>query len=301
MRAADPRIRIGAAGPGGKVNYGEGVSFADLIGNEALQELRRGKGSVIKNACPGMKTADCIEKLRHGRKPAAAPADWWAVVSSEASNSFDFAVIHRYERANLAGAGKKKRFVLSERISDLKAGLASARGKPVPVALTEWNTPNEKRRGKLDDIEHLQEIAMQTGMNAAAGLDFALYWPMRASFASHRPLFSIAAGPTPVSALLGRLARNLSGASVTQSLATTDVYALHLRDDKGDGVMLVNTGTKDISFAWHHAPATRFSVEMIAAGEARTSAPPCADSAPERAHSVVPVPARSILLARARR
>ena len=297
MRAADPRIKIGAAGPGGKQNFNKGIAFADKLGTDALRELRGQSGSVVKNACPKMKTAACITKLQGG-SPPPPPRPWWPVIIEQARDSFDFAVIHRYERVNLKGIRKKKDFVLSTRIAKLKAWLSKQKGQPVPISLTEWNTPNERRRGELTNIEHAQEIAMQIGMNAAGGLDFAHYWPMRIKSRAFKPMFTLESTATPASDLFSLLGPIISNAQVSQSLLGKGVYALQTQQSNQEGLILVNTGIKTISVNWSHLPADRLSlVQILPARDGQAHIDPvCSEPGQGRQQTTVTLPSQSIAI-----
>lgn len=124
MRAADPQVRIGAAGPG---TLG-GVGFADRLGAPALSRLRAGAGN-SRRACPGLTTPACIATLQQG-DPVPAPEAWWPTVMQLAAGSFDYAVLHRYARATPLGAAG---FPLSERTHRLRRALQQA-----PAARCRW-------------------------------------------------------------------------------------------------------------------------------------------------------------------
>lgn len=289
MRAADPSVHIGAAGPGAL----NGIAFADRLGAAALARLRAGAIN-SRRACPGLTTPACIAALQQG-EPAPAAAPWWPTVMTEAGDSFDYAVIHRYARALPL---KPATFPLTQRTQRLKEALQQAAGRAVPLALTEWNTPSEQRHGTLSEVEHLMEIAIQRGNDAVSGVDYALYWPLRAPAPGHRPLLKTDGSPTAVAQLLALLAPLAGADELAQTTLADDLYVLRTRDAEGPGYLLVNTGARDRVIELDAAAAGAVTVQRINSDESGKAMPlhTCLAAGIHPSSPRVHAPARSICL-----
>ena len=236
MRSVDPSIRIGAAGP----MHIHSVGFADQIDGLALAESRRAPGGV-RRLCRGLGRAACAKRLLNGRPQPADVPRWWPTLLSEAGDAFDFAVVHSYALSNVAGGSTPEKFRLTERIKNLKKLLKDAKGYAVPVALTEWNTPNFEGP-PADEIEHLMEVTIQLGGFAVAGLDHALYWPMRSPGGHFPAAYDDAGEPTVVGKLLEEIHELINEVEAAQTVVRGTVYAYMARAAGGRGTVLVNRG-----------------------------------------------------------
>lgn len=289
MRAADPAVHIGAAGPGTM----NGVAFADRLGAAALARLRAGAIN-SRRACPGRTMPDCIAALQQG-EPVPAQVFWWPTIMAEAGDSIDYAVIHRYARATpLAPAA----FPLSLRTQRLREGLQHGTGRQVQLALTEWNTPSEKRHGALSEMEHLMEIAIQRGNDAVAGVDYALYWPLRAPAPGHRPLLDGSGKPTAAAHLLALLSPVTNAAELAQGTLAGEIYVLRTRSGTGMDYLLVNTGARDRVIALEPSGPLPITVQQISSDESGKAMPlhTCLAAGIHPSAPGVHAPARSISL-----
>lgn len=237
MRAEDPGILIGAAGPSGA----RGLSFADQLTPAQLRHFR-GQGGKVKDACQGDKPKECIETLR-SRVPGKQEAPhWWPTLLREAGDSFDFAVIHRYDLANIGGARAREGiFPFSDGPRRLRALIEEAKGRPVAIALTEWNAP--ARAGMLSETDHLLNVAIQLGNTLAGRVDFAHYWPLRIAAGKHRPLLGMEASQaTPASQVFAMMSA-MAGSSrqVWEASPEEGVYVLQGRQQQGGNIIVVNT------------------------------------------------------------
>ena len=237
MRAADPGILIGAAGPSGE----RAVSFADHLTPVQLRYFRE-QGDNNQKVCPGVKPRDCIEIIQ-ARIPGKRYAPlWWPTLLKEAGTDFDFAVIHRYDMAKIGGLRAREGvFAFSDGPRRLRALLEEAKGGPVPIALTEWNTP--ARAGMLTETDHLLNIAIQLGNTLAAGVDFAHYWPLRFPSGKRNPLFSMDAAEATPTAKIFAIMSALSEPSwqLAESSPEDGIYILRGRQQKGENFVVVNT------------------------------------------------------------
>lgn len=240
MRAADPEILIGAAGPSGA----RAVSFADHLTPVQLRYFRE-QGDNSQKVCPGVKPRDCIEVIQ-ARIPGRWNAPlWWPTLLKEAGTDFDFAVIHRYDMANIGGARARDGiFPFSEGPRRLRALIEEAKGRPVPIALTEWNTP--ARAGVLTETDHLLNIAIQLGNTLAAGVDFAHYWPLRFPTGKRNPLFNMDAAEATPAAKMFAIMGALSAPSwqLAESSPENGIYVLRGRQKKGENIIVVNTNAR---------------------------------------------------------
>lgn len=289
MRAVDPSVRIGAAGP----STLNGIAFADRLGAAALARLRAGAIN-SRRACPGLTTPACIAALQQG-EPAPTAAPWWPTIIAQAGDSFDYVVIHRYARAlPLTPAA----FALTQRTQRLKAALQQGAGRAIPLALTEWNTPSEKRHGALSEMEHLLEIAIQRGNDAVAGVDYALFWPLRAPAHGHRPLLETDGRPTAVAQLLALLVPVTNATELVQDTLAGDIYVLRTRSVSGVDYLLVNTGARDRVIALDTADGGEWTVQQISGDESGKAMPlhTCLAAGIHPSAPRVHAPARSISL-----
>lgn len=240
MKAADPTIKIGAIGPHA-FKGGDAVGFADNMSQSGLvvyrEELLAGK-----DTCEKGKKKACMQKF--GISAAPMPV-WWDVVLSEAADSFDFAVIHRYRTSQVKddkfeNTGRDR---LGQYITELKSHIEAGKGAPVQLALTEWNMPNQSNR-ELDESEHALDIAEQIGSYLEGGVDFAMYWPMRLPGRFFTLLSLDEMQPTPSYHALA-LARRYTGEQIASAYGnySNDLYILSTGYKGGYNVLLVNKAT----------------------------------------------------------
>ena len=241
MRAADPEILIGAAGPTGT----DGIAFADRLTPRQLSEFRKKGG--MKQFYANLGASQCVRKIQKEIPGRAACSPWWPTLLEQAGDSFDFAVIHRYTSINLAAdSPRTDAFRLTQAPQRLRAYLEKARGKTTPIALTEWNTPNEKRNRCFTEIDHLLDIAVQIGNNAVGGVDFTHYWPLRPLSSAFKPLLTEDGRMTAVARLFGMAGEMLHEAQAAHYMPVENVYVLNVRRAGQEGVLIVNTGARPI-------------------------------------------------------
>jgi hypothetical protein len=255
MRAADPTIMIGASGPRSVQTLG----FADRIGEEGLRRFRM-SGSRGKKACGGLPVEDCIARFASDRGVIERPEPWWPTLVKEAGRNFDFAVIHRYNYAieELANLG------MTKKIKKLKKYLHEATGRTIPIALTEWNTPNEKKSKPLTEMAQLLDIAVQLGNNAAGGVEFAHYWPMHLPDGGFKPLTDKHGNLAAVGRLFSLFAEVMTGSEVSEFVLTERVYVLRTRRTDGTGYIFVNTNSKAVRVKLDNLPGGSIRVSRIA-------------------------------------
>jgi len=243
MRAANPEISIGAAGPA----WLHAPSFANEIGGSTLQALRKGTLSVQK-LCAGLGVDPCIAQLGgDSRKSRERQKEWWARLIELAGDSFDFAVVHHYSRPDWTKAERLGEFPETRLLRELRSWLERTRGRPTPVALTEWNTSNERRHGRQTDFEHLVGTAVLLGNILASGIDFAHYWPLRSPDDSFHGLLDESGGATAAGRLFSMIGEFLpaQGGKSAELLLAHDVYVLRIVLPTGANVLMaVNRGTR---------------------------------------------------------
>lgn len=293
MRAADPSILIGAAGPG---EVG-GVGFGDRLDRETLEKLRV---YGWRQTCRGMSRDQCNKKLIAENASSIRPAAWWATLIAQAKDSFDFAVVHRYYRVDLANEGKVPGFRISNRLRSLKRYLWQATGRPVLLALTEWNTPNERRHGALTEIDHLLNIAIQLGNNASGGVDYAHYWPLRLPNGAFKPLLMHDGSTTAVGKLFGLLGGVLNGVEASESIVADRVYVLQFRGSGQRGYVVVNVGSDDVQIKVEDVAFRQIWVDRIRGGPDGKVLPSvvCGEKIPDSVARWLEVPGESVVVLR---
>ena len=291
MRAVDPTIKIGAAGPGGV----ESVGFADRIGGEGLRSLRTSGGN-IKKTCGDLSREDCIEKIENNTNDSKPSQAWWPTLITEAAGSFDFAVIHRYDYAKMGGG----KFPHTKKLQNLKTYLQQSTGRTIPLALTEWNTPNEKKHKPLTELDHLLEIAIQLGNNVVGGVDFAHYWPMRIPSGAFKPLLTYDGELTSLGRLFSLYSELITDADVSQSLLDKNVYLLRMRRVGENGYIIVNASLKDIQLELNNASGNRVLVSKLTGNPEGKVLPAveCTENALSAKLVGVDVPRKSITIIR---
>ncbi len=293
MRAADPSILIGAAGSG---NF-EGVGFADRLDLPQLEELRtRGRDDL----CRGLSRSECNWKLRTSNPAPSGSRAWWPTLLAQARDSFDFAIVHRYDSIKLAAGFKRGGFMRTESLRELKVQLERAKGRAVLLALTEWNTPNEIRGERLSEVEHLLNVTMQIGNTIASGVEYAHYYPMRTPTGAHKPLLTNEGGLTPVGRLFGLLGDVLPGADVSQFLLDEEVYVLRTRRAGEDGYIVVNAGSAGMQLELKEVGTGQVRLSRIAGNPAGAALPAvgCEEKVSRAEARWVEVPKESITVLR---
>jgi len=234
MRQADSSIMIGATGP---FEFDK-AGFADNVGSTALKQLRTDATRMYRPCGEGK--SGCSQELRD-RSNIERPEEWWPTILQYASNSFDFAAIHQYRMSAWPKNGQ--RFRRTQDLEALKATLSQAKGKNVPVAITEWNIP-EDRKGKMPSINRLLNVALYLGNHASSNVDYALYWPMRKGGKNWASLLDNDESLSPVGSLFSILHNVVSGADVAETLLSPSVYVLKINKSGVPHALLINRGKK---------------------------------------------------------
>lgn len=293
MRAVDPSIRIGASGP----LQDDGVGFADKL-TPAQLELLRSTGGGKRGQCgKGASNKECVAKLQRAAPGKGANDEWWPTLARLAPGSFDFAVVHRYDRTRPGKDSEKNYVVFADRLQALSARLASVTGRPVPVSVTEWNSTVEPGGGRKAQEDHLLDIAIQYGNLLAGGVVHAHFWPMRLPSKTRFTLLDDAGAPLPSMRVFTLYDGLRVGDRIAHAAPERDVYALRYRRDGGAGHVLVNTGAKPWRVRIDGAAAA--GVDGVVAGRSGDieSYPACS-AWPQDSAVVVPLPARSVIRVR---
>lgn len=233
MKKADPDILIGVHGPASLDESG----FADSLTDEQLEYVR-GNGKAV---CAGRLGKDCVDEIRKRVPGRAEDSPWWDVVLREAQHSIDFAVVHRYSRAEAYG------FRETDRLIKLRTRMEKAVGRCVGLAVTEWNVPY-KGLPTSDQTQAALDNLVALGAYMAAGASHAHFWPVRFQHNDGRALLTFEQGaPTASYRALQLFAPMLLGSPVRQAMLGDDVYMLHTRTEADERVMLINRGRTPVS------------------------------------------------------
>jgi hypothetical protein len=203
MKAVDPNIRIGANGP----SSWSGQGFMDQLAPQARAAFRENLGQ-SQRECKESKR-ECLEEF--GAAPRRDPGEggWWPVLARVAGADIDFAVVHAYYRAG-GGRGESSSGLgmpttRAQGFQGIGLGWRAATGKPLPLALTEWNSwPDEN--GPLSPHQHFLMAAESILATTAAGVQHSAFWPMRAPEAARKafvPLLPRDGSSAPMLQLLG--------------------------------------------------------------------------------------------------
>lgn len=291
MRAADPTIRIGAAGP----LYPDGTAFADRLTKEQLAYFRKSGGK--DKVCADESTvSDCVGEIKRKVPGKSRRLRWWPDLVRLAGGSFDFIVVHRYQTVQVGAASREQFVELTGSLRKLADAVSRHAGRPVPVAVTEWNSEIEPGRdGKARDAHGL-DIAIQYGNLLAAGVAHAHYWPTQ-SVAKRRFSLLDATGnpllPVQMFALYGGVR---AGDNIAHAAPRTNLYVLRYGRKEGAGYLLVNTDALPLRVQLPAANADEAIVDGVvtAAGGAANDFPACT-VAKNGDGILVPLPARSVI------
>lgn len=231
MKAADPRIRIGANGPADW----DAPGFLDQLAPQALDAFRQNVGE-SRRACKES-VQECVEDLG-GKKNQARSPKWWQVLAREAGRDIDFAAIHVYYHVDNPKAERPAALglptVRSGSLSELQAQWRQATGRPLELALTEWNNfPGKPGAAQmLSTTRHFMLVAESMLATTAAGVQWSAYWPLRVTDNNRRPRIPLLPqqGPASVLKLTGLLNEHFHGEVLEQSGALSrDLLALVVR------------------------------------------------------------------------
>lgn len=241
MRKADPSIMIGAVGPFEIEESG----FADTAGPTALKKIRA-KGQNMYKPCGPDGKSSCSATLRD-KSDSSDLVKWWPTLLENAKNSFDFAVVHQYRVAQWPKKGNN--FRRTQDLDTLKDILSKAKGKEVPVAITEWNIYGDKK-GLHSPMSRLLNISLYLGNHAASSVDYALYWPMRKGGTDWASLLNGDESLSSTGKVFSLLSEIVPNADVAQTLLSPSVYVLKISKNGTNHALLINKGKKSTAVAF---------------------------------------------------
>lgn len=267
MRKADPSILIAALGPEGIQASG----FADSLTPEQLRYFRSNGNDI----CANRHGPECLKEIRRTVPGVAQPVPWWEILLRDAPADFDAAVIHNYGTADLPVGRMENRFQESNKISKLQNLLDQGTGRHIWVEVTEWNVP--KNREEFGGADIVLDNAIKLGNYMAAGVDHALFWPVRFKNNDDRALLSFdGSDPTAMYRAFDLLSPMLSGAFVEQLSLGAGIYFLQTRAPDGERVLLVNRGktSKQVSVDFTGNEARETMVNQVS-GQAMSGGELC--------------------------
>ena len=166
------------------------------------------------------------------------------------------------------------------------------------ISSTFWHLP--KRRGRLSEIEHLLNVAVQMGNSAVGGVDYAHYWPMRSQSGTRKPLLTDDGDLTPVSRLFGLFGDLLPEAEVAEQLLATQVYLWRMRRQRELGYVVVNMGPNTAQLELRELAGREIRVSTMT-GNAEGRVAPAVECAEKMARSEprwMEVPRQSVAVLR---
>jgi len=290
MRAADSSIRIVANGPGNIRAQG----FADTLPEDQLTLFRNNRGRL----CGDLARKECAQSLKGGAVRAEGKDGWWGEVVRIAPNGFDDVAIHTYDMVNLKGKDGGK-FKNTDKIVTLKQHLTRLLGRPVGVAVTEWNVPPTRRGGKTGSQAILSN-AIKLGNFMAAGVQDAVFWPLRypSEEESDRALLSMdGLEEQPMYRAFDLMNSTLRGKFVSQELIDEGVYVLRTRNAEGESVMMVNANPAKKNVALdYHRKSSSVQIDQLS-GDLMEGGALCSGPVSPKGVGVV-LPAKSITVTR---
>jgi hypothetical protein len=243
MKAVDPNIRIGANGP----SSWNGQGFMDQLAPQARAAFRENLGQ-SKRECKESKR-ECLEEFGAAPRRDRGDGGWWPVLARVAGADIDFAVVHAYYRAG-GGRGKSSGGLgmpttRAQGFQDMAQNWRAATGKPLPLALTEWNSwPDEG--GPMPPHQHFLMATESILANTAAGVLHSAFWPMRAPEVSRKafvPLLPRDGSSAPMLQLLRLFNNQFHGEVLAQSgRLSRDALMLAVRRGTDFELAFLNVG-----------------------------------------------------------
>jgi hypothetical protein len=297
MKAADPSIKIGAVGPAA-LHGDDALGYADAIGTEATGKIHQAIQNGNFNLCERENREKCKHLLATQDSGSGVPQGWWETVVSEAGESFDFAVIHRYKLAGIKKSSKSQPESLNEKLRELKNFIEAKKGSHIELALTEWNTSlgTHSRHGNtLSETRHSIEMVKLIGEYLEGGVDYALYWPFR--------------NPSVPFSLVGDTGFSMS-AKVIQAFNAVkksslcdaqyggnvdDIYLLCTENDGSTGLLVINQATKDRRVFIHTRRPIQsiLKIQSISGDQSGSAAPVSYTLKPEGV--IITVPSEAVI------
>lgn len=240
MKAADPRILLGANGPMAWNTPG----FMNRLA-PAAREQYRSNLAVVKKRCKKTSFQDCLEEA--SREGAVSnPAGWWATLAAIAGPHIDFAALHNYyDMPKRLGQGLGGPSNSVKTMQVLQQQWQRQFGHRLPMLLTEWNqapTPaltNKERQG------HFKTVAEAVLAHTNAGVHSSMYWPLSGEFSKNQqPLLPPDTPAAAASLAVLELAnRHLNGSVLSAGgVLAPAVYATVVRNDEELAIGVLNTG-----------------------------------------------------------
>lgn len=261
MKAVDPTIKIGAVGP---IEIDES-SFADKIGSEALKEIRAKADETGSKPCEGERARECVKTLKKGHRKETVE-NWWPALLSRAKDSFDFVAVHRYKLVKFPPRGSQ--YPATDNLQTLERTLSNAKGRHVPIALTEWNIPGDLHRKRaLPPIDHLMNVGIYLGNNAVGGVDFAHFWPFRTKSKDFGTLLTTDGQLTAVGHLFEATSTLIPDAPVSEAALSDTVYALRVGGSSTRGTVIVNTGAGPATVEFSDGAKGKATITRFVGGE----------------------------------
>jgi hypothetical protein len=292
MKAADPSIKIGAIGPAA-LNGDDALGYADAIGTEATGKIHQAIQNGNFNLCQQENREKCKQLLATRDSGSGVPRGWWETVASEAGESFDFAVIHRYKLAGRKKSSQNQSGQLNEKLRELKNFLEARKGARIELALTEWNTSlaTHGRHGNtLSETRHAIEMVRLIGEYLEGGVDYALYWPFRSSGV---PFSLVDDTRLSMSARVIQAfdaVRKNSLCDAQYSGNADDIYLVCTENEGGAGLLVINQATRDKRVFIHtrHPIQSTPAVQLITGDQPVTASPASYTLKPEGVIITIP-------------
>lgn len=179
MKKADPRIKIGAAGPYDFIGS-RSIGYADKLGNIGLQKLRHKMENNDHRLCKKEYPENCLKELGISYKNARNQMRWWDTIIEIALGSFDFVVTHRYGFVTTKDNNHSEERI-KDSIYDFKKNIEKLMRGNVMLALTEWNVPPPRKLNMnyYSRMDHILDIADLLKDYIEGGVDYAHFWPFR--------------------------------------------------------------------------------------------------------------------------
>lgn len=234
MKQVDPSIQIGVNGHWNAKDVGT----KERVKPGKLQELL-----AAEEAASGKQENDKLKQLEkqliEQDRLKGSPM-WWPTVLDKAGESLDFAIIHWYftpnQVKNIDSAIKELDQLIQQKLP----------GKPIPIALTEWNSTQE--RNVTTEANHALMMGEAMLRFLDGGVGMSEYWPFRMKSGKYTMLDYNTNRPGSFANLFKLLASSLQGDRVAASGMESQVYSFAARDQATGKlvVCLINRTNSDL-------------------------------------------------------
>jgi alpha-L-arabinofuranosidase len=255
MKQVDPAIQIGVNGHWNAKDVGA----KERVKPGKLQELLEAEETTSGKQQNG--ELKKLEKQLIDQDRLKGSPMWWPTVLDKAGESLDFAIIHWYFTPNQVSNIDSSVRELDQLIQ------GKLPGRHIPIALTEWNSTQE--RNVTTEANHALMMGEAMLRFLDGGVDMSEYWPFRMKSGKYTMLDYKSNRPGSFANVFKLLASSLQGTRVAADGLGSQVYSFAVRD-QATGKLVVclmnrtNTDRQGIAIRLQNFQTSKASGKVLA-------------------------------------